>query len=110
MVIFYACIKGYNYRRFLPHPAPHMSVMLTEKQQVILRYLQAYLTTHQQSPLIREIQSGCGIVSYKSTVDRLNALERKGWIERVTNKHRGIHLLRRLEDAPSLSAEDPQVA
>lgn len=87
-----------------------MSIKLTEKQEAILRYLQVYLMTHKQSPLIREIQSGCGIASYKSTVDRLNALERKGWIERVTNRHRGIQLLRRLEDAPSPSVESPQVA
>jgi hypothetical protein len=37
----------------------------------------------------------CQINSYKSIVDRLNALERKGYIKRVANKHRGIRVLRK---------------
>lgn len=64
---------------------------------------------HRRSPLIREIQLGCQIVSYKSVVDRLNALERKGFIQRQPNKHRGIRLVRlRQAEAPlqpSLSLE-----
>lgn len=67
---------------------------LTQKQQTVLSYIQSYLATYQQSPLIREIQDGCQIASYKSTLDRLNSLERKGLIKRILNKHRGIHLLR----------------
>ena len=45
--------------------------------------------------MIREIQLGCQIASYKSALDRLNALERKGFIKRAPNKHRGIRVLRR---------------
>jgi len=45
--------------------------------------------------LIREIQIGCGIASYKSAIDRLNALERKGYIKRAPHKHRGIRLAKR---------------
>lgn len=58
-------------------------------------FVQRFLAEHGQSPLIREIQLGCQILSYKSAIDRLNALERKGFIRRLPNKHRGIKLIRR---------------
>ena len=69
---------------------------LTQKQQTVLGFIQRYFTEHRLSPLIREIQTGCQITSYKSAIDRLNALERKGFIKRASNKHRGIRLVRRL--------------
>ena len=65
---------------------------LTAKQQVVLDYIKHYLAKHHHAPFIREIQTDCWIASYKSTVDRLNALERKGYIKRTPNKHRGIQL------------------
>jgi repressor LexA len=68
---------------------------LTRKQHTVLEYIQRYLAEHRQSPFIREIQTGCQIASYKSTIDRLNALERKGFIKRAPNKHRGITLPRK---------------
>jgi len=70
---------------------------LTDKQQVVLQFIQAYLEQNQRAPVIREIQAGCQITSYKSTLDRLNALERKGYIRRTPNKHRGIEILEREE-------------
>ena len=73
---------------------------LTQKQQTLYEYVTRYLSEHRQSPLIREIQAACQIVSYKSAVDRLNALERKGFIKRVPNKHRGIRLAKRSAPAP----------
>ncbi len=66
---------------------------LTPKQARVYAFLKAYVAQHAQSPYIREIQSACEIVSYKSVVDRLLALERKGWIHRLPNAHRGIRLL-----------------
>jgi repressor LexA len=65
---------------------------LTEKQERVLEFIHGYLTQHQRGPFIREIQQGCGIASYKSVVDRLNALEHKGFIKRTPNKHRSIKL------------------
>ncbi len=70
-------------------------VTLTQKQQALFLFLQRYFSEHKRSPLIREVQFGCNITSYKSALDRLNALERKGLIRRATNKHRGIKLVRR---------------
>lgn len=61
-----------------------------------MEFLKYYFDEHHRSPLIREIQLGCQITSYKSALDRLNALERKGLIKRASNKHRGIKLVRKV--------------
>ena len=61
----------------------------------MFEFLLRYFSEHRRSPLIREIQFGCQIASYKSALDRLNALERKGMIRRLANKHRGIRILRK---------------
>jgi len=58
-------------------------------------FIEHYFGEYRQSPLIREIQTGCQIASYKSVLDRLNALEHKGYIKRAPNKHRGIRLIRK---------------
>jgi repressor LexA len=68
---------------------------LTQKQRTVLDFVQRYFGEYRCSPLIREIQAGCQILSYKSALDRLNALERKGFIRRLSNKHRGIRLVRK---------------
>ena len=47
---------------------------------------------YRRAPFIREIQSACQVASYKSVIDRLNALERKGFIKRIPNKHRAIRI------------------
>jgi SOS-response transcriptional repressor LexA len=73
---------------------------LTDKQQTVFEFIQRYFTEHRRSPLIREIQLGCRITSYKSAIDRLNALERKRFIRRAPNKHRGIRVLRRPAESP----------
>ena len=72
-----------------------MKHLLTKKQQTVFEFIQRYFQDYRRSPLIREIQLGCQIASYKSAIDRLNALERKRFIRRLPNKHRGIKLLRR---------------
>lgn len=77
-----------------------MKFALTHKQQLVFEFIQRYLAEHRRSPLIREIQLGCQIASYKSVIDRLNALERKRFIRRLPNKHRGIRLARRPSEAP----------
>jgi len=68
---------------------------LTQKQQTVLAYLQRYIGEHRRSPFLREVQNACRIASYKSVIDRLNALERKGFIKRIPNKHRAIHIHRK---------------
>lgn len=83
---------------------------LTHKQQTVLEFIQGYLGEFRRSPLIREIQAGCQIVSYKSAIDRLNALERKGYIKRAPNKHRSIKLVKPTVQEPKPEAREVQEA
>jgi len=83
--------------------------LLTQKQQAVFDFVQRYLVEHRQSPFIREIQLACQIASYKSALDRLNALERKGFIKRAPNKHRGIKLLHRAVAAEPAVPQPPVV-
>ena len=83
----------------------------------MLKFIEQYIGEHRFAPLIREIQAGCQITSYKSAIDRLNALERKGLIRRLSNKHRGIRLVKRAvaqmpaaEISPAGLANDLHVA
>ena len=81
---------------FRSNPGDHLALRtLTHKQQAVFDFIQRYFGEHRRSPFIREIQLGCQILSYKSALDRLNALERKGFIKRLANKHRGIRIVRR---------------
>ncbi len=68
---------------------------LTSKQKKVLDFLQGYVLEHNRAPLIREIQEACCIASYKSVVDKLVSLERKGYIRRTLNKHRSIRINKR---------------
>lgn len=85
-----------------------MKCSLTQKQSAVLEFIRSYFNEHRRSPLIREIQAGCQIVSYKSAIDRLNALEHKKLIRRVLNKHRGIRLVH--QAVAQLAPEIPKLA
>lgn len=65
---------------------------LTPKQAGVFNYIRSYIESNNKAPYIREIQEGCGIVSYKAAVDKLLVLEKKGFIRRELNKHRGIKI------------------
>jgi len=66
--------------------------LLTKKQDEVYSFIRGYMEKNNRSPYIREIQEGCGIFSYKGAIDKLLALERKGYIRRKLNKHRSIML------------------
>ena len=82
-----------------------MKRIMTRKQHAVFEFIQRYLGEYRRAPFIREIQLGCQIASYKSAVDRLNALERKGYLKRQPNKHRGIKLARRVPPESQLVKE-----
>ncbi len=64
--------------------------LLTDKQKGVYEFIREYVKKNNHAPYIREIQEGCNIVSYKGAVDKLLALEKKGYIKRKLNKHRSI--------------------
>lgn len=66
---------------------------LTARQAQTYEFLKGYFSKNGHSPYLREIQDGCQIKSHKSVIDKLVALERKGYIKRTINKHRSIKLI-----------------
>ena len=69
-----------------------MSNKLTFNQEKAFFFIRDYINRFKRSPYLREIQAACGIKSHKSVIDRLISLERKGYIKRKVNLHRGIRL------------------
>ena len=76
----------------------------------MLEFIEQYVIEYRRSPFIREVQAGCQIASYKSVVDRLNALERKGYIKRAASKHRGIRVTRRAAEVQAVTAGQTEAA
>ena len=66
--------------------------ILTTRQKKVYEFVKEYIELNKRAPYIREIQNGCGSISYKAAVDKLLALEKKGYIRRAPNKHRGIEI------------------
>jgi repressor LexA len=66
---------------------------LTETQRGTLDFIVAYVRDHGYPPTIREIGAACGGVRTQAVVDRLIALERKGYISRVIGSPRTICVL-----------------
>lgn len=70
-----------------------MSHKLTPNQERVYLFIKGFIANNKDAPYIRQIQESCNIRSHKSVIDRLNALERKGYIKRKINKHKGIRLV-----------------
>lgn len=66
---------------------------LSQKQQRILDFLQAFLEEHDYPPSIRDIQQGCDISSTSVVDYNLKRLEEKGLIRRDREVSRAIELL-----------------
>jgi SOS-response transcriptional repressor LexA len=56
-------------------------------------FIRLYISQNKHAPYLREIQESCNIKSHKTVIDRLTALERKGYIKRKLNEHRSIRLV-----------------
>jgi len=67
---------------------------LTEKQNIVLDFIQHYVVTHGVSPKLHEIADGIGIQSCGVAHRYVQALRDAGFIESESGKHRGIRLLK----------------
>jgi SOS-response transcriptional repressor LexA len=67
---------------------------LTVKQQQIYDYLETYISEHSCPPTLREISEHIGIRGTSTAMQHLEALERKGYIQRREGS-RGISLTRK---------------
>jgi len=66
---------------------------LTERQHEILKFLYERIEEDSRPPSIREIGREFSISSTKGVSDHLDALEKKGWLERISGQARGITLV-----------------
>jgi len=69
-----------------------MSTFLTQKQQKVLDTIQEYYSSNEEAPTLSELKDLLGIKTKRGVVKHLDALERKGFLNR-TSKPRGISLL-----------------
>ena len=79
-----------------------MSKGLTDRQQEVFNFIVGYMESESLPPTIREMQDGLHIGSLRGVTIHLDALQKKGFIERLSGKNgtrqsRGIRILARLE-------------
>jgi repressor LexA len=77
-----------------------MAKGLTDRQQEVLDYIVKYIEERGYPPTIRDMQEGLGIGSLRGVTIHLDALHKKGFIERISAKNgprtsRGIRVLAR---------------
>lgn len=63
---------------------------LSNKQQVILKYLERFADKNGYAPSLRDISSDCGLKSHTVALYYLNILEREGYINRSKRLPRSI--------------------
>ncbi|MBU1076389.1 MAG: transcriptional repressor LexA [Spirochaetes bacterium] len=71
---------------------------LTKAQHDVFEFIRAYMKENNLPPTYEEIADNFGFKSKNSVETHLQALERKGVIQRIEKKSRGIRLNRSLED------------
>jgi repressor LexA len=81
-----------------------MAKGLTERQQEVLHFIVQHISERGYPPTIREMQLGLTIRSLRGVTVHLDALHKKGFIERLSAKDgprtsRGIRVLARLSDS-----------
>jgi len=65
---------------------------LTERQNEAYEFIRGYVDQHSKPPTMMEIGDALGIASTNGVYKLLEALEKKGWIEREKHTARGIRL------------------
>jgi repressor LexA len=75
---------------------------LTERQARVLAFLRERLAADGRPPTIREIAARFRIASTNGVRRHLDALERKGYIERRAHSSRGIVLARELQETAGI--------
>lgn len=85
---------------------------LSDKQQAILRAIQASITQRGYPPSMREIGQAVGLSSLSSVAHQLGQLELSGYLRRDPNRPRAMEILIDLDpvEAGTSDADGPQVA
>lgn len=83
---------------------------LTERQDMVLQFIQASITERGYPPTLREIGNHMGIRSTNGVNDHLRALERKGYLTREDMKSRALRPTLPPAPAANVPANDNLVA
>jgi len=78
---------------------------LTERQKEILNYVESYIKLNAYPPSIRDIGQYFNISSPRGVAKHLEALEKKGFIER-TGVSRGIRIIKNADGTEYDPAQD----
>lgn len=78
--------------------------MLTEKQEAVLRFIEAYQLEFGKSPTLREMREHFGVSSDNSILKHLKALENKGFLQK-DDTPRGIGLLNSVKEKLEAAAQ-----
>lgn len=71
---------------------------LTERQNLVFKFILSHIGEHGNPPTIREIAHGMNFKSPNGVVGHLKAIERKGLITRSSHKSRSIQLTEEFSD------------
>ena len=71
---------------------------LTERQNLVFKFILSHIGEHGNPPTIREIAEGMNFKSPNGVVGHLKAIERKGLITRSSHKSRSIQLTEEFSD------------
>jgi len=76
---------------------------MTERDQLVLRYIENYITENGYAPSVREICSGCGIPSTATCFYIMNSLSDRGYIAKSKvgeNKRRAVSINQNAKKIP----------
>lgn len=85
-----------------------MSEPLNPRQQQALDFIAAWTAAEGRPPTLREIAAGLGLEQHSSAQRLVEALARKGWIER-SDRHRGLRLLPSNKTMPTQAIDRPSL-
>jgi len=82
---------------------------LTQRQNEAYEFIRGYMDQHRKPPTLQEIGEALGIASTNGVYKLLQALEKKGWIEREKHAARGIELVDETSDPFGMGSGQPRL-
>jgi len=82
---------------------------LTQRQNEAYEFIRGYMDQHRKPPTLQEIGEALGIASTNGVYKLLQALEKKGWIEREKHAARGIELVDETSDPFGMESGQPRL-
>ena len=88
---------------------PTVKDRLTERQNEGYEFIRSHMRTERKPPTLREIGEALGIRSTNGVSKLLDALEKKGYVEREPHAARGLRLVEEEQDPFALDTGPPEL-